>query len=511
MKLTIDRLLADGLRLELPREDGPPDHVELSRGVGARGTYAHDAAWVLLEKMSADELDAASLLLHLAAGRTVAVAPLALRRAEVDLRIARAPLLGRARLTGRIAASSATGRALALELGAATRAVFESLEARGVEYLRQPEGTRAALSSVEASNIRVDLGGARIAADGLTVEGLRVRDGAAGALEIEACRAEARGFEVTLGERVRVRCARLDLPKGLRYDAARLTVPAVAWDEIEVDLMLAAPAEGRSAAPDQARTPPDLRVLDGLAGWVHADVTVDAKIPFLKRRLATHEFRVPIDRGTIDFHELERDLSLLEDAVLDFKVKGDRLVLEKDIPLIPFDEETIVYFPLDEEEQHLARGDRVRLRTLASPKLPARPAKEGPSSFELVRIDADPIEASLRLLGPSSVAWPGGRVRLGTDAAPAIGELRVRGAIRHRPADAPQPGEIRADARDLRAALERAEAGAWALSAAEVTLAELADAWLALEGLRPTRARASLKGGAMRDIALERRPLRPGT
>ena len=95
-----------------------------------------------------------------------------------------------------------------------------------------------------------------------------------------------------------------------------------------------------------------------------------------------HKLRVPVEHGVINFHELERDLSFLEDAVLDFEWKGDRLILEKDIPLVPFDNETLVSWRLDDEGQALADAERLRLvmRSVAHLARPPAVPHVAPSS-----------------------------------------------------------------------------------------------------------------------------------
>ena len=93
---------------------------------------------------------------------------------------------------------------------------------------------------------------------------------------------------------------------------------------------------------------------------------------------------------------------------------------------------TLVDWPLGPDEVALAERNRVHLRTLAAPRVHASEPEEaaprkGESSFELTRLELDPIDADLKLSGPGSLpVGDEGVVHLGTSRVPAIGQLVVR-------------------------------------------------------------------------------------
>jgi hypothetical protein len=128
----------------------------------------------------------------------------------------------------------------------------------------------------------------------------------------------------------------------------------------------------RETDPGAPSAPPllDWNLFDGLSGRVDVDLGVVLKLPVLERR-AVHEFRVAVDRGTVDFRKLERGLAGLEDSLLDFSVRDGELVLELGVPLLPtrgFGRRLIAW-ELPAAEQPLANDDRVRLARLAQPRI----------------------------------------------------------------------------------------------------------------------------------------------
>lgn len=528
MRIAIDRLLSDGFALELPREGGDADRLQLERGVGVRGVYASDRETIVLDGVRADELDAARVSWSFGQAARLVSAPLVLGGGELDARIARGALHGRQRFVGRFAAREVTARAVGLDVGA-TRLAAAALDGGGVSY-ESPQGEpaevrigRLALQALAVATERVRLeveaielrgaavrfaSGTEIAAATVELRGGRAIVGdielaftaaAAGDVRVSrgeggwqiACRAlSLRGLEVRTPT-ARVAISRLELAEGLRYAPAGLTLPMIDIDELELELALKEPAP--ESGPKARKTPLDLRFLDALSGRVHVDLHVDVKLPVIKRRVATHALRVPIDRGVIDFHELERDLAFLEDAVLDFKLKDDRLVFQKDIPLVPFDEETIVYWPLDDDEIALAKKNLVRLRRLFDVKQPERKDPRE-SKVELVELRVDPLEAALRLDGPTEIVHRTLTVRLGSAERVALAELRVGGALHHRPGQPPQPGELRVEVRELCLGLDGLLVAGRALAVEAAEIDAASGVRVGFSGLRPASVRGALRG-----------------
>lgn len=154
---------------------------------------------------------------------------------------------------------------------------------------------------------------------------------------------------------------------GDQVQLARLRVAATKVD-------VAVPAhEADAAKPAASGSPPILDrflgVLDRLTGHINVDLGLDLTVPVIGRRRATHHFRMPIDAGTIDYRQLEDNLSTLEDSLLDFSVRDEGLVLEVGIPFLPTrgKGKPIVTWALNDADVALAHQQRVRLSILAKP------------------------------------------------------------------------------------------------------------------------------------------------
>ncbi len=551
LRIQIEKIVSEGFDLEIPAESGASDRVVLARVVHLRGTYEHDARQIWLRRLAADELGIAQLAWHWGegrdGGRIVLPGASDLAGVVLDLAIARAARKVDRALTGSITVARATLAEIGLTLGelqlagavtlaglevleaadgAPSRVAVAELHARGLHVTSaglpvtatelSVTGLRVARSGsvvdvdvgrVQAAGLRLRLGDVQIVVSSLVATGVRARrEGDATDVEIGAC--ELRGVELVQGGS-HVRIDELLVPSGLRFTGGELTVPSTKFGAAQVEVHLA-PAGAEPAPSSTGRRRKrrvDLRLLDLLGGRVDVDATVDARVPFLKRRLATHRFRVPIEDGTIDFKKLEGDLSLLEDSLLDFEVRRGKLVLEVKPPLLSFAKKTLVDWELAPEEIVLAERHRVHLRTLASPRIHAgddeAPKKSaGESSFELTRLDLDPIEAELRLGGPTEIAFGDeGVIHLGTSREPAIAELHVRGALHHRAQGEGPPTEIHVTAKKLRLGAEGIAVGTWVASVEALVVASVEDAVVVLRGARPVAVRASLHGvglGALR-------------
>lgn len=493
MRIEASRLATDGLVVELPNEQGDPDRVELGKGALKRGVLLTSPQEIRLDSLASDALELVVLRFFLDATRRVEASALALGGATVDLRIARGLLHGRHRLVGALGATEAKAKNATLELEG-LRLTAASLAVKGLFVQLGADGARRVeIAALELGDARLELGGTVVTLGALTARAVAATLGEAGT-EVKVGSVGALGVEVVTGS-TKVRASELALPRGASYDAAGVACERATIAELAFALALAPRATPKSepgAGPGL-----DLRLLDQLQGHVHVDVTVDAKVPVIKRRVATHELRVHIEDGVIDFHELERDLSLLEDAILDFEFEGDRLILEKDLPLIPFDNQTLVFWQLDDEGKRLAADRRVRLRTLAQPSLPdAGDAKPGAkSSFELVRLDFDPLEAKLRLKGPGRFALPGGaHLRVGDVQRPGIADLELKAAIRHRADNPSEPGQIEVRASGVCLGLEGLAVGERTLGVDGLVIASTGAITVSFEGLSPRRVEGTLRG-----------------
>jgi hypothetical protein len=158
----------------------------------------------------------------------------------------------------------------------------------------------------------------------------------------------------------------------------------------------------------------DWRFLDRVDGQIDIDVTVDAHLPVIRRRRATHYFRVPIEKGIFNYRQLENGLSSLENAVIDFDLRGHKLVIERDLPIIRM-RKNLVEWHLDEEEMALARQRKVKLRTL--PRFEIKSGNGKNSDVKLHGIEIRPINIDLSVAPPAALeAAPGAATRAAPEA-----------------------------------------------------------------------------------------------
>ena len=226
---------------------------------------------------------------------------------------------------------------------------------------------------------------------------------------------------------------------------------------------------------------PDVPFLDDLQGRFNMDLTVDLAIPILKSRKATHRIKMDLVDGTFDFKVVEHGLSGLEDAVIDFEVKPGKLILEKDIPLIPFDNTTLVWWPLDpEEHQNAKKNKRVRLRRMldfnltdfVTSKLEAALNSQGGSSFFKVALNTlcvDNLDCDVELGGPSRFEFePFVAVTFGSDERKAIENLKLAGAVHFAPEADLEATEVTVELRSALLGLEKLDVLGYRASVEEI-------------------------------------------
>ncbi|MBX3252029.1 MAG: hypothetical protein KF901_32935 [Myxococcales bacterium] len=199
----------------------------------------------------------------------------------------------------------------------------------------------------------------------------------------------------------------------------------------------------------------DWRLLDRLFGELKVDLRVDIEIPILGRRRATHRFRVPVDAGSVNFRQLEGDLSTLENALLDFAVRDGALVLERGIPLLPTRGrgKAILVWDLGEKDVALARDrHRVRLAVLPGVRLAKDAAEEAPAEpkgkpkVALRALGLEKVELALRL-DPSESVYAGLLPKM------AIESLAISGEIHPLTRDEPRDGHLHVEASGIEAAV----------------------------------------------------------
>jgi hypothetical protein len=230
-------------------------------------------------------------------------------------------------------------------------------------------------------------------------------------------------------------------------------------------------------------------------------------VPVLGRRRATHRFRVPIDAGTIDYRQLESDLHWLEDAFVDLELMGGRLVLEQDLPLIPFAGKALLWWDLSPEELALARQRRVKLSTLPHfEKPPREPGPRKKSSVSLHTIALRKIDIELNIHVPVElVLGEVARVQFGSDQRPSLVKLTVAGELHHSRHDDLAETTLTGAIEQLAASRADLRAGSAAISAGGLELARLEHVCLEFNGFRPGRLTGVLSSACARNVTIGRR------
>jgi hypothetical protein len=493
MRIDLGEISARGLALALPpASSGSPDRrATLVSATDLGGLFESSEAGWKLTRLACSE----ALLRALAwtFGKVSLVSDEQARlggvRGELEQEGGRLQLeltfeaLGAARLVLVVGALRVAARVeaegLTLQQGAgngilqAKRAVFREFEATS-------GALRASAPELRVSDLTVDWGG----------EEFRFEIGAADAAALEVVsgsnRLQASGVELlalrSLGARVRLgdlRAARVELEAGLGQSPA-----SAAREESEMD-----------------RAPLlDLGLLDTLEGRLDVDVEVDLSVPILGHRRATHELRLGIDGGAIDYLELEHGLSRLEDALLDFSVREGKLVLERGLPLLSTRGrgKPLLLWDLDEVDHARAvRERRVRLSLLPQ----YRPAKSdddeqekgGGSAFKLRALSLSNLAATLSLT--QSRAGIGGVLPELTFAA-----LTVQGDLHHRPDQSP-PGVLQAYGSQLRALLRDLPL-AGRIGAGGLEIAVLHSVQITFDGMRAKHLKGTLEGVTLASFEL---------
>ncbi len=465
LSIGVERLGAEGFRLELGGKDGATNLVALAPGGGIRGRYEQDDAAIGLRALRADTLALSEFRWQLSNGQVELAAPSQLREVEIEATIARGDATPKFVGAIRAAAVDAT---VNITLGGLT-IQGATLRIQSFEFTASPDGKVA------------------------------VRFGQVSAATLEVL---TRGMQLSVADVLAAGPCTID-PAGLRIeslDVGRVTA--------KLPDLTSKAADAAPTTPKGPRTLPNLPFLPHLHGKIAVDVIPDVTLPIIGSRKATHAFRIPVEGGIIKLGDVESGLSTLENLVIDFEVEDGKLVLEKDIPLIPFDNKPLVEWKLDGPAQALANDKRVALSTLMQATLPASAKKEADAerkkkgkAIDLRRLDLANIDVDLRCAGTSELAVAGGTVRLGDAQRPAIGELRVTGNLTHVPGD-PSPGQLSLTAKNLLAGLDGVSVGDRTLTVSEVGVGAIDGVTVAFAGVKPQSAEARASGLTLRGVHL---------
>lgn len=500
-------LSARKLELELPAESGATNVLLLEHITDATGTVEQTDDHTHLRPVSAKQLMLSGMEWALPNGRVVFAKPAILGLIEIDADLHANP--GDAfPIDGELSVGSMQSENVSVEIGGRRIGFDATVE-------------RISLEHAPADGLHIDMGRGTARNIQTAVAGWLVR---VGELAMETARVQGDRFEaasVTLDTvglhdaNHEIAAAKIDLPAGIVVRPDSITMRELRIGELKLtvhDVKDDGKAQGDSDGAGETHPLLDLRALDLLQGKLDVDLTADFTVPVLGRRKATHHFRIPIDHGTINYRELERDLASLEDSVIDIAVRGTNLELERRVPLIPGTNKPILVWPLNEVELGLAKRRLVRLRTLPNLRVPDEVKKaddraSGGSSVALRRLDFDDIVAQLSL--PARETPDGAepmRPLASAIVRPAIGNLTVRGDVRHDPRVELAPTGLVMQATALSAGLVELPVGEVKLSAEKIDIGAVEDATLSFEGPRPRTLVATLRDVHMYDVALRFEP-----
>ncbi|MEM1034035.1 MAG: hypothetical protein AAGN82_27105 [Myxococcota bacterium] len=402
--------------------------------------------------------------------RTVATGPVRLETVDVALDSAHHPYLWGVVRVGTLEAKGLTVDLTSATEEAPTVVRLGAIRARGIVADFKQEAT--VIFFDELSFERLD---GNFVADGLDVERVRIE-----------------GLSITLprdGEpSVAIDAASLDrivtaagTMKGVvvqSLEAAARWVVAERLDAEHVSHHIGRGAEDEPASTTttsaSVETAGRWAFLDHLHGHLEADLTTIVDVPVLPSWRAHHELRLTIDEGRIEYKKLERGMGKLPDAVLDFNLDDDRLCFDKDIPLVPFDRQTLVSWPLDEAGQEEASRGWVKLSTLAEPDVhvTSKPKQRDEGARFLRAVVLERLALNVSVTAGAAIPLPeGGQVVLAVTSPPrghAIRDVAVSAHATYRPGPASEPGEVEARLEGVAIRAVAIPVGAWTFDAGAI-------------------------------------------
>lgn len=371
----------------------------------------------------------------------------------------------------------------------------------GLALLSARDGSaRVALDRLELDHLAGEIGGLAYRADALVLDKIEARPGR-GQITAEAVHLTGVTLSSTDGN-MRVSFPHIGFPSGLQLTSEHeLFAPHVSFEDGRVEIHdLAALGAGRgdtrgSTESDASgpRAEPDYRFFDALSGQLDIDLVVDLTLPWIGRRRGTHYFRIPIKDGTIDFAKLENDVHWLEGAFLTLGVIDDKLVLARDLPLVPYAGKALLQWRLEPADIPVARYQRVHLRNLLRWEVPQRPRDKGKSRVSLHTIALEKIRLHLSSSATAYLELRNGSIiQFGDEAQPGLVDLSASGELRHSAADPRAPTAIHGSVGLLDMTIKELLLGAAAVSADRLHIGDVERIDIGFEGFRPRRLAAQV-------------------
>jgi hypothetical protein len=225
---------------------------------------------------------------------------------------------------------------------------------------------------------------------------------------------------------------------------------------------------------------------------------VQATVPVIGKRDATHRFRIPIQDGIINFKTLEDGLSDLENAFIDLNLRGEELVLARDIPLIPGFDKPIVSWRLSPDEVVLAESNRVRLQSLFTPILAESKQKDdkGKSRLKLHALDLNKIDITLDAQQGVWIEGEEGEAMLSLDSLHLAGRVLYD----HEKTAPIKPTKLNAAAKSLSISLHHIMLGQSAIYSGELILQNMQETEATFHGLKPVAIRSQIQSIECKDL-----------
>jgi hypothetical protein len=380
---------------------------------------------------------------------------------------------------------------------------------------REAENQRISFQRGNLQNIAVNLGEHVVELDNVAVEGAITLRDLRTEMDMQTDAVSARGvryrselFELSVEEAklsggVDLKASRKVQVPNLVARNARLVVPDIlalfglGWLREDAAARASDDDVPKPEAPPSKLSLGGFEFLDSLNGHVNVDVDVDVDVPVIGTREATHHYRTPIKDGTVSIEKLEDDLAGLEDAVIDFEVENGQLILEKDLPLIPWDNTTLISWDLDPEELAMAERDRVRLRTLLKYDLHLGDGKGGgggaTAGVVIRKIAARNLDVVLSMTTPSVIALGDiGTIRIGTEDRHGLVGLTASGEGHFKPNEEMAPTAIQAGIEEVLLGFEALKIAMLQMDADAIQLEHIHDVEISMEGYLPRRLEATV-------------------
>lgn len=513
MRLSLEHLDAHGLNIDLPPSpSGEPRRIQIASGAGLSGVLVQEGELLEIDSLRADTL--------VLGGLSLVFGSLGLsENSETVFHGVRGWLRRRGGVLNlELEAERASARLLVIESGNVLLRGEVHLENLSLEQKEGRGALRAGRLVVKGFCSR--LSQVQVASHALTGSDVAIGWGGpgfrlqAGTVHMDTCETSTGTLHVA-GEELHLR--------NLSWHAGDLALGSASTAKARLDATLALTESSAAEVPEERKNGRSRSVhaersfpwelLDGLAGELNADLHVDLAVPVVGSRRATHRFRLPVRSGTIDYMELEGGLSRLENSLLDFAVRGERLVLERGIPLLPTRGrgKPLLRWELGERDLELARQHRVRLAVLPKAEKPssaelATDATEG-NAEETTQEAGNDSRVALRRLGVDNLdvqlqLEPRDDGVAGLLRALAFEDLRVAGALEYAPEGATREGEITASARGLSTSLREVTLGGKRLALEHLALGSLTRARTRLWGLQPRELSLELSALACEGIRL---------